>query len=69
VDAAYYTFPTEKYLRGLADQVPPDFQFAFKVTDQITLIKFPNLPRFGIRAGQPNECFLSAEAFEPKNGS
>src|ERR1700689_5125755 len=35
VDAAYYAFPTDKYLRGLADQVPPDFQFAFKVTDQI----------------------------------
>ncbi len=45
VDAAYYTFPTEKYLRGLAEQVPIDFQFAFKVTDQITLKKFHNLPR------------------------
>ena len=36
VDAAYYTFPTEKYLAGLAEQVPQGFQFTFKVTDAIT---------------------------------
>ena len=64
VDAAYYSFPGVKYLEGLAAQVPPDFQFAFKVTDEITLKKFPNLPRFGQRAGQLNEHFLKAEVFE-----
>jgi uncharacterized protein YecE (DUF72 family) len=64
VDAAYYSFPTEKYLQGLAAQVPSDFQFAFKVTDEITLKKYPNLPRFGVRAGMPNDHFLNAEIFE-----
>lgn len=64
VDAAYYTFPSVKYLEGMASQVPPDFQFAFKVTDQITLKKYPNLPRFGVRAGTANEHFLNAEIFE-----
>jgi len=64
VDAAYYTFPTEKYLEGLAAQVPSDFQFGFKVTDAITLKKFSNLPRFGARAGKENEYFLNAELFE-----
>ena len=63
VDAAYYTFPSEKHLNGLAAQVPADFQFAFKVTDAITLKKFPNLPRFGQRAGKPNEHFLNADMF------
>jgi uncharacterized protein YecE (DUF72 family) len=63
VDAAYYTFPTVKFLQGLAGQVPADFRFAFKVTDQITIRRFPNLPRFGDRAGKANESFLSAEAF------
>jgi uncharacterized protein YecE (DUF72 family) len=63
VDAAYYTFPTEKYLEGLAEKVPPDFQFGFKVTDEITVRKFPNLDRFGIRAGKPNENFLNADLF------
>jgi uncharacterized protein YecE (DUF72 family) len=64
VDAAYYTFPSVKYLEGLAAQVPADFQFAFKVTDTITLKKFPNLQRFGARAGTANDLFLNAGVFE-----
>jgi len=63
VDAAYYTFPSEKYLQGLADQVPEDFRFGFKVTDAITLKHYPNLPRFGIKAGHPNEEFLNSDLF------
>src|SRR5919106_1017712 len=39
VDAAYYSFPSEKYLAGLVEQVPADFQFGFKVTDEITVRK------------------------------
>ena len=53
VDAAYYSFPSTKYLGGLAAQVPADFRFAFKITDEITLKTFPNLLRFGGRAGNP----------------
>jgi uncharacterized protein YecE (DUF72 family) len=63
VDAAYYTFPSEKYLQGLASHVSPDFQFGLKVTDEITVRKFPNLERFGVRAGKPNENFLNADLF------
>jgi uncharacterized protein YecE (DUF72 family) len=63
VDAAYYTFPSEKYLQGLASHVSPDFQFGLKVTDEITVRKFPNLDRFGVRAGMPNENFLNADLF------
>ena len=64
VDAAYYQFPSEKYLAGLAAQVPDDFRFTFKVTDDITLKRFPNLLRFGTRAGQPNQHFLDADLFQ-----
>src|SRR6202044_759399 len=64
VDAAYYTFPSEKYLQGLASQVPVDFKFAFKVTDAVTIKKFPNLPRFGKNAGLQNENVLNAGLFE-----
>jgi uncharacterized protein YecE (DUF72 family) len=64
VDAAYYSFPRREYLEGLAAQVPSDFQFGFKVTDEITLKRFPNLPRFGVRAGRPNKNFLNAELFK-----
>jgi len=64
VDAAYYNFPTRQYLENLASQVPEDFLFGFKVTDAITLKRFPNLERFGERAGKLNENFLNAELFE-----
>jgi uncharacterized protein YecE (DUF72 family) len=63
VDAAFYKFPDEKYLTGLIEQVPEDFKFAFKVTDEITIKKFPNLPRHGARAGKPNDHFLNAGLF------
>lgn len=63
VDAAYYTFPSQQYLEGLANQVPEDFLFGFKVTDAITIKRFPNLQRFGQLAGKPNENFLNADLF------
>ena len=63
VDATYYKFPTADFLRGLAAQVPADFQFAFKVTDDITLKRFPHVPRSGARAGQANPRFLDAALF------
>ena len=63
VDAAYYDFPRREYLEKLAAAVPEDFRFGFKVTDAVTIKKFPNLPRFGARAGQPNEHFLNADLF------
>lgn len=63
VDGAYYRFPDEKYLSGMVSQVPAEFEFAFKVTDEITIKKFPNHPRHGARAGKPNEHFLNAGLF------
>lgn len=64
VDAGYYRFPSEKYLAGLVSQVPDDFKFGFKVTDEITIRKFTRLPRHGDRAGQLNENFLNADIFQ-----
>jgi uncharacterized protein YecE (DUF72 family) len=64
VDASYYKFPDARFLEGLFPQVPADFQFAFKVTDQITIKRFANLPRSGPRAGTLNENFLNAALFE-----
>ena len=63
VDATYYKFPDEAFLQGLAAQVPPGFQFAFKVCDEITLKHYPSLPRFGARAGRANPHFLDAARF------
>lgn len=63
VDAAYYKFPDPPFLEGMVSQVPRDFLFALKVTDEITIKRFPALPRFGLRAGRVNEQFLNADLF------
>jgi uncharacterized protein YecE (DUF72 family) len=63
VDAAYYSFPTKHHLEGMVGQTPADFQFGLKVTDTITLKKFPKLDRFGRQARKPNENYLNAGLF------
>ncbi|HTI70105.1 MAG TPA: DUF72 domain-containing protein [Candidatus Limnocylindria bacterium] len=64
VDAAYYAFPKQAYLEDLVAKVPEDYRFTFKVTDDITVKRFPNLARFGPKAGQMNPFFLDAERFQ-----
>lgn len=63
VDAGYYRFPSEKYLANLCAQVPEGFRLCYKVTDEITVKKFPKLERFGDRAGTDNDHFLNAKLF------
>src|SRR5580765_5215845 len=63
VDAAYYKFPDRPYLEPMMTSVPDDFQFALKVTDEITIKQFTNLPRYGLKASKPNENFLNADLF------
>jgi uncharacterized protein YecE (DUF72 family) len=63
VDASYYQFFKPKTLDELAAQVPDTFRFAFKVCGDITLKRFPQLPRFGHRAGTTNPHFLDADLF------
>lgn len=62
-DAGYYQFPSTKMLDGYFSQVPSDFKLSIKVTEDITVKQFPNLPRYGKRAGQINERFLDADLF------
>jgi len=64
VDAAYYKFPDHRFLDQLVSQVPADFLFTLKVTDRITIKRFPNLPRFGLHAGTDNKDFLNSGLFE-----
>ena len=63
VDAGFYRFPDERYIEKLADQVPDDFRLAFKVTDEVTLKRFPNQSRHGERSGKDNTNFLNADLF------
>ena len=63
VDAAYYRFPVVDDLLAMAEQVPEDFRFTFKVTDEITIKHFPTLPKYGARGGSENPHFLDLELF------
>lgn len=63
VDASYYKFYERAALEEMAAQVPQYFQFAFKVCGDITLKHFPQVPRFGHRAGTSNLHFLDAALF------
>ena len=47
----------------MINQTPDGFLFGFKVTDAITIKKYPKLDRFGDLAGKANENFLNAELF------
>lgn len=63
VDATYYKFYERAALEEMAAHVPDYFQFAFKVCSDITFKQFPQLPRFGHRAGTANPHFLDTNLF------
>ena len=63
VDAGYYAFPTAETVNSLRRLAGDGFRLSFKVTDEITMRRFPRLDRFGARAGQENPRFLDADLF------
>jgi uncharacterized protein YecE (DUF72 family) len=63
VDAAFYQFFEEPALRKMAEQVPDNFRFGFKTTEEITVKHFSNVGRLAALAGQENPNFLNAQMF------
>ncbi len=63
LDGGYYQFPTARMLEGIFSHVPSDFRLSLKVTEDITVRRFPALPRYGKRGGAFNERFLDADLF------
>jgi uncharacterized protein YecE (DUF72 family) len=59
-DFAFYQFPTEAIWKRTFGQVPDGFQFSLKVPEDVTVERFPNLPRYGRRAGKSNPDFMDA---------
>jgi uncharacterized protein YecE (DUF72 family) len=59
-DFAFYQFPAPEFWANLFRLVPANFQFAFKVPEQITRKVFPSHLRYGPQAGKENEGFLDA---------
>jgi uncharacterized protein YecE (DUF72 family) len=62
-DGSFYALPDERKLQAMADQVPDNFRFGFKVSDEITVKRWPEVARSGQRGGTLNENFLNAPLF------
>ena len=63
-DFALYDFPDEKQMKLIHDSTTDTFKISLKVTDRITIKRYPSLPRFGQLAGAVNPDFLNVELFE-----
>jgi uncharacterized protein YecE (DUF72 family) len=63
-DFALYDFPRPASILRMDEQTPAGFTISFKVTDRITVRRYPNLPRFGVMAGKENPDFLNRALFE-----
>lgn len=63
-DFALYDFPDEKQMRLIHDVTTDEFRVSLKVTDRLTIKRYPTLPRFGRLAGTENPDFLNVELFE-----
>jgi uncharacterized protein YecE (DUF72 family) len=60
-DFAFYQFPSQATWERTFSQIPDGFLFSLKVPEHITVQRFPDLPRYGRRAGQTNPDFMSAD--------
>ena len=63
IDHSFYRPTGPAQLAHYAEQVPEEFRFCSKVWEEITIPAYANLPRYGVKAGKPNQRFLDAEAF------
>ncbi len=63
-DFALYDFPDPGRMKAIHDQTTGEFLLSLKVTDRITIKRYPNLPRHGAHAGKENPDFLNVELFE-----
>jgi uncharacterized protein YecE (DUF72 family) len=63
IDHTYYAWPSPKMFEKYLAQTPPTFRFGLKVTEKITVFKYPTLKRYGKDAGKVNPLFLDPVAF------
>jgi uncharacterized protein YecE (DUF72 family) len=63
-DFALYDFPDAAKMQMLHDQTTDGFKLSLKVTDRITIRRYPNLKRYGNVAGTENPDFLNVALFE-----
>jgi uncharacterized protein YecE (DUF72 family) len=63
-DFALYDFPSPEKMHIIHEQTPDNFTVSLKVTDRITIRRYPKLPRHGANAGTENPDFLNVDLFE-----
>ncbi len=59
-DFAFYQFPSTATWERIFGQVPAGFRFSLKVPEEVTVERYPDLPRYGRRAGRTNAHFMDA---------
>jgi uncharacterized protein YecE (DUF72 family) len=57
-DFAFYQFPSAATWERIFRQLPENHRFSLKVPEDVTVERFPDLPRYGRRAGQDNPHFM-----------
>jgi uncharacterized protein YecE (DUF72 family) len=63
-DFALYDFPSATVMEAMREQTPDSFTISLKVTDRITVKRYPKLPRHGGNAGKENPDFLNPSLFD-----
>jgi len=63
-DFALYDFPKTETLHVLHEQTEDEFRISLKVTDRITVRRYPSIPRYGDLAGKENPDFLNPDLFQ-----
>ena len=62
-DFPFYRPPTETQLRRYASVLPPGFPVVSKVWEELTMPRFPEVPRHADRAVRENPRYLDARVF------
>ena len=52
INNTFYRMPEAKTIEKWSSEVPDGFRFGFKVTDEVTVRRFPDVVRSGARAGK-----------------
>lgn len=63
IDSGLYKPLSAEQLTRYHSQLPPDFQWACKVWERVTVREYPLHPRYGALAGKVNPDFLNSQLF------
>ena len=64
VDHTFYAWPTPTAFAKYFDQTPDTFRFGLKVTERVTIFRYPKMKRYGKEAGLANIDFLNPQVFQ-----